>query len=198
MNMKLLTLITLFFTFNAFSQANEARINQLRSDTKIDSNDKAVFDLLDEFYMQALQSDLGDLNPDTGKKIEKMYRSKKTKNRHLLLMFMAYQDHVSKTAAVGKRPNSKFQVELMTDLAYEFKNIFNKIPAIIYIYKFEALDGSGQNEEAIKTIDEGLTEYPDSVPLKIYKFISSKDENIKADLINNHSNHWMVKQFAIK
>lgn len=195
--MKQLIIITLFLTFNAFAQ-NETRINQLRSETKIDSQDKVVFNLLDEFYMQALQSDAGELNPDMAKKIDKIYNSKKTKNRHLLLMFMAYQDHITKTAAVGKRSNAKFQVELMTDLAYEFKNIFNKIPAIIYIYKFEALDTSGQNEEAIKTLDEALAEYPDSVPLKVYKFQSSKNESIEADLINNHSNHWMVKQFDIK
>jgi hypothetical protein len=113
-------------------------------------------------------------------------------------MFMAYQDHISQTVAVGKRPNTRFQVELKTDLAYEFKNIFNKIPAIIYIYKFEALDTSGQNEEAAKIIDEGLTDYPDSVPLKVYKFLSSKDETIKTDLITNHPNYWMVKQFEIK
>ncbi|MFB3388776.1 hypothetical protein [Flavobacterium sp. LAR06] len=196
--MKKLTTIILFFSLNVFSQPNESRINRLRSETIIDNQDKAVFDLLDEFYTQGLQSELGELNPNTQKKIDKLYKNKNTKNRHLLLMFIAYQDHITQTLAVGKRPNPKFQVELMTDLAYEFQNIFNKIPAIIYIYKFEALDTSGQNEEAAKIIDEGLSDYSDSVPLKIYKFLSSKDETIKTDLVNNHSNHWMVKQFEIK
>jgi len=196
--MKKLTIIILLISFNSFAQPNESRINQLRGETKIDNQDKAVFNLLDEFYFQALQSDLGELSPTTGGKIEKLYQNKKTKNRHLLIMFMAYQDHISQTSAVGKRPNTKFQVELITDLAYEFKNIFNKIPALIYVYKFEALDTSGKNEESAKVIDEGLTEYPDSVPLKVYKFLISKDADIKTDLINNHSNHWMVKQFEIK
>lgn len=190
--------IIFFFTLYTFAQPNEARINQLRGETKVDNQDKAVFDLLDEFYLQGLQSDLGELNPNMPKKIDKIYQNKKTKNRHLLLMFMAYQDHISQTAAVGKRPNVKFQVELMTDLAYEFKNIFNKIPAIIYIYKFEALDTNGQNEEAAKIVEEGLNDYPNSIPLKIYKYLISKDEAIKKDLISNHSNHWMVKQFEIK
>lgn len=196
--MKKLTITILLISFNSFAQPNESRINQLRGETKIDNQDKAVFNLLDEFYNQVLQSDLGELNPTIPKKIEKLYQNKKTKNRHLLMMFMAYQDHISQTSAVGKRPNTKFQVELMTDLAYEFKNIFNRIPALIYVYKFEALDTSGKNEESAKVIDEGLTEYPDSVPLKVYKFLISKDNDIKTDLINNHSNHWMVKQFEIK
>lgn len=196
--MKKLTITILLISFNSFAQPNESRINQLRSETKIDNQDKTVFNLLDEFYFQALQSDLGELSPATGGKIEKLYQNKKTKNRHLLIMFMAYQNHISQTAAIGKRPNTKFQVELITDLAYEFENIFNKIPALIYVYKFEALDTSGKNEESAKVIDEGLTEYPDSVPLKVYKFLISKDADIKTDLINNHSNHWMVKQFEIK
>jgi hypothetical protein len=196
--MRKLTIIFFFITFNVFAQHDESRINQLRKDTKIDSQDKVVFDLLEEFYIQGLQSDLGELNPNMPKKIDKIYHNKKTKNRHLLLMFMAYQEHISQTSAIGKKSNTKFQVELINDLAYEFKNIFNKIPAIIYIYKFEALDLSGQNEEAAKTIEEGLTEYPNSVPIKVYKFQISKDDAIKTDLISNHSDHWMVKQFEIK
>lgn len=196
--MKKRILFILLVTLNAFAQPNESRLKQLRSETKIDNQDTAVFDLLGEFYTQALQSDVGELSPGMPKKIDKLYLNKKTKNRHLLLLFMAYQDHISQTAAVGKKPNTKFQVELMTDLAYEFKRIFNKIPAIIYIYKFEAYDTSGKNEEAAKIIDEGLTEYPDSVPLKVYKFLSSKDEAVKTDLLTNHPNHWMVKQFEIK
>ncbi|MGV3697503.1 hypothetical protein [Flavobacterium sp.] len=195
--MKTQIIISLFITFSGFAQPNESRIQQLRSDTKVDSQDRAVITLLEEFYTQALQSELGALNAETSKKMNKLYQSRKTRNRHLLLMFMAYQDHISKTAAIGKPSNTKFQVEIMTDLAHEFKTIFNEIPAIIYIYKFEALDTSGKKEEAANVLNEGLSEYPDSVPLKIYKFLSSKDEAIKIDLINNHPNHWMVKQFEI-
>lgn len=196
--MKKKFLIILFISFNVFTQTSESRINQLREGTKIDNQDRAVFELLDEFYDQGLQSDAGELSTNMSKKIDKLYQNKKTKNRHLLVMFLAYQDHISQTVAIGKRSNTKFQVDLMTDLAYEFKNIYNKIPAIIYIYKFEALDSNRQNDEATKVIDEGLLEYPDSIPLKVYKFLSSKDEAIKTDLIKNHSNHWMVKQFKIE
>lgn len=86
----------------------------------------------------------------------------------------------------------------MNDLSVEFKNIFNKIPAIIYIYNFEALDLASQNENALKVLDEALNIYPNSIPLKVYKYQKTKDENLKKDLIENNSNHWMVKQVEIK
>lgn len=196
--MKKLFLIVLFFSFNLFAQPNPARINELRSGTKIDSQDTVVFDLLEEFYTQALQSDLGELSSDMPKRMDKLYQNKKTKNRHLLVMFMAYQNHISETVAVGKKSDTKFQIELINDLAYEFKTIFNKIPAIIYIYQFESLSTIGQKEVALKTIEEGLIAYPNSIPLKVYKYLNLKEETIKTDLITNHSNHWMVKQFKIK
>jgi hypothetical protein len=199
--MKKLSLIILFISFNVFSQQNEAYkkyINQLKAESNIDSEDKTIFDLLNDFYIQGLQSDAGELSSEIPKKIEKLYQSKKTKNRHLLLMFMAYQDHITKTAAVGKKPNSNFQVDLMNDLESEFQSIFNKIPTIIYIYKAEALISNGQQAESLKTIERGLTVYPDSVPLKVYKYLDTKSDEIKNDLIVNHAKHWMVKQFEIQ
>ncbi|MFC7773050.1 hypothetical protein [Flavobacterium sp. GCM10027622] len=199
--MKKLSLLLLFFSFNVFSQQNEAYkkySNQLKAENKIDSEDKSVFDLLDEFYNQVLQSETGELSSEIPKKIEQLYQGKKTKNRHLLLLFLAYQDHITKTAAVGKKPNSNFQVALMNDLESEFQSIFNKIPAIIYIYKAEAYFSNGQQSESLKTIESGLTVYPDSVPLKVYKYLDTKNEDLKKDLLLNHSKHWMVKQFEIQ
>jgi hypothetical protein len=199
--MKNLSLIILFISFNLFSQQNEAYknyINQLKTESKIDSEDKTVYDLLDEFYNHGLQSEAGELSSEIPKKIEQLYHDNKTKNRHLLLMFMAYQDHITKTAAVGKKPNSNFQVDLMNDLENEFQSIFNKIPAIVYIYKAEAFISNGQPAESLKTIESGLTVYPDSVPLKVYKYLDTKNDDIKNDLIVNHAEHWMVKQFEIQ
>ncbi|MBC3542237.1 hypothetical protein ACFSC6_13645 [Rufibacter sediminis] len=196
--MKKLYIIFLFISFNALAQVDEARISKIRGNTKIDNQDKAVLNLMEEFYTQMLQSDAGKLSPNTPEKLDNLLRNGRTRNRHLLVMFMVYQQHISQTAASGKRPDTKFQVELMTDLAFEFKNIYNEVPAIIYVYQSEALNSSGQNQEALKIIEEGLTVYPNSVPLKVYKYLGTKDDALKIDLIGNHSNHWMVKQFAIK
>ncbi|MCL9806835.1 hypothetical protein NAT51_14970 [Flavobacterium amniphilum] len=196
--MKKITLLLLFLAFNAFGQHNEERLVKFRNMTTIDSNDETVFNLLQELYSQILQSDSGELDPSMGKKTNKLYQSEKTKNRHLLILFMAYQSHITETAAAGKKPNTGLQLGLSADLTYEFKNIYNKIPAIVYIYRYEALDSGGQKEEAVKVIEEGLSAYPDSVPLKIYKYLNSKDQALKEDLFLHHHNHWMVKQFMMR
>ena len=200
--MKRLCLIILaLISIPAFAQQDEAYknyIHQAKSETKIDSEDKAVFNLLEEFYLQGLQSESGEVSPDIPKKTDKLYNNSETKNRHLLVMFVVYQNYISETAAVGKTPDSKFQVALMRDLENEFKTIYNKVPAIIYIYKAEALSSDGQDEESSKTLESGLLAYPDSVPLKVYKYMSSRNEALKKDLVKNHSNHWMVKQFEIQ
>jgi hypothetical protein len=69
---------------------------------------------------------------------------------------------------------------------------------IIYIYKYEALDSGNKKDEAKAAALQGLKEYPDSVPLKVYTYLTTKDDKIKNDLIKNHPNHWMVKQFGIQ
>lgn len=198
--MKKRILIILLVSLHVFSQQNEtykSYINQLKKESKIDGGDRAVFHLLDEFYMQVLQSDAGEFSPGFAKKIENLYQNKKTKNRHLLIMFLTYQDHITKTAAVGKSTNPIFQVDLMTDLENEFQSIFNEIPAIIYIYTVEAYISNVDKARTLNTIEKGLKAYPDAVPLKVYKYLETNSDEVKKDLITNHANHWMVKQFEI-
>ena len=40
-------------------------------------------------------------------------------------------------------------------------------------------------------------EYSDSVPLKVYQYLKTKDQLLKEDLIKNHANHWMVLQYKL-
>lgn len=195
---KIWSIVFVCFTYTVYTQPNEARLQQLRANVTIDATDTSVIDLLDDFYEQGLQSDAGELSPDLAQRIEKIARNKKTKNKHLFLLFMAYQDHISQTAAVGKAPNSKFQLELMVDLAHECKMIYNKIPAIVYVYHYEALVSNGRSTAAATLLQEALNIYPDAIPLKVYQYLLSKEPALKTDLLNNHSNHWMVKQFEIK
>ena len=70
--MRKLALLILVIPFTIFAQHDASRINQLRSEAKIDKQDSEVFDLLEEFYLQALQSDLGELSADMPKKIDKI------------------------------------------------------------------------------------------------------------------------------
>ena len=46
-------------------------------------------------------------------------------------------------------------------------------------------------------ISEGLKEYSDSVPLKVYQYLKTKDQLLKEDLIKTHANHWMVLQYKL-
>ncbi|MEF9480075.1 hypothetical protein OWR28_22280 [Chryseobacterium sp. 1B4] len=86
----------------------------------------------------------------------------------------------------------------MNLLESETKEVYGKVPAIIYIFKAEALDSGSKKEEAKITVANGLKEYPDSIPLKVYSYLNTQDEALRQDLIQNHPNHWMVQQFGIK
>lgn len=197
----LILLFLLLFSINAFSQKSDEYakfIEQLNADTKTDKNDKTVLNLLNDFYEQALQSDKGELNPDIPERIQKIYSDKNAKNVQILNMFLVYQEHISQTSAAGKQPDPNFQINLMTDLETELKNVYGNIPVIISIYKAEALNSNGQTKESFETVSESLEKFPNSVPLKVYKYLDTKDEKIKQDLVKNHSNHWMVQQFGIE
>ncbi|MDQ0592033.1 hypothetical protein QFZ37_000402 [Chryseobacterium ginsenosidimutans] len=198
---KLVLLLFLFFGINAFSQTAAAAkevFEKIKSESQIDGNDKTIYNLLDEFYDKNLQSENDEMTPETIEKIQKLASDSTTKNLHILILFLMYQQHISQTATVGKKPNPDFQIATMRLLEDEIRSVYGKVPAIIYIYKYEALDNGTKKDEAKPVAIQGLKEYPDSVPLKVYTYLNTKDETIKNDLIKNHPNHWMVKQFGIK
>ncbi|PZU15358.1 MAG: hypothetical protein DI622_12725 [Chryseobacterium sp.] len=170
----------------------------LKKKSQIDKSDKTIYNLLTTFYEKNLQADQEEMAPEDIQQIEKLVSDPNTKNLHILMLFLMYQQHISKTAAVGKEPDADFQIETMNILENETKDIFGKIPAIIYIYKAEALESGHKKDESQNTILQGLKEYPDSIPLKVYSYLNTKDNTIKDDLIKNHSKHWMVQQFEIK
>lgn len=194
-------IILILLSTNSFAQKSDGYLNlikELKKETKVDKSDKTVYDLLNNIYEEMLQSESGVLKPETIDKVQKFYSNSNSKNKHIFNMFFAYQNHISETAAVGKEPNSKFQVDLMSDLEEEINNVYGDVPIIILIYKAEALNSNGQTKESADLISRSLAIFPDSVSLKVYKYLDTKDEKIKLDLIKNHSNHWMVQQFQIK
>lgn len=198
---KLVLALFFFFGVQAFSQTAAAAkeiFEKIKKESKIDGNDKAVYNLLDEFYDKNLQSENDEMTSETVEKIQRLATDPNTKNIHVLMLFLMYQQHISQTAAVGKEPNPEFQIETMRLLENETKEIYGKVPVIIYIYKYEALDSGNKKDEAKAAALQGLKEYPDSVPLKVYTYLTTKDDKIKNDLIKNHPNHWMVKQFGIQ
>ncbi len=193
------TLLCLSVTIFAQSGNSMASILQkIKSQSKIDTQDKTVYDLMDEFYQKNLQADNDEMTPEFTHKLQKAVSDSNTKNIHLLYLFLMYQQHISQAVAEGKKPNPVFQIETMNLLESETKEVYGKLPAIIYIFKAEALDSGSKKEEAQMTVASGLKEYPDSVPLKVYSYLNTKDENLRKDLTQNHPNHWMVQQFGIQ
>lgn len=194
-------ILLIFLSTNSFAQKSDEYLNfikDLKIETQVDKSDKTVYDLLNNFYEETLQSEAGEMKPETISKIQSYYSNNSSKNKHIFNMFFAYQNHITETAAAGKQPNSKFQVDLICDLEEEIKNVYGNVPIIILIYKAEALNSNGQSIESAELINKSLITFPTSIPLKVYKYLDSKDEKIKLDLVENHSNHWMVQQFQIK
>ena len=176
----------------------DSTLNRLKSTSGTDATDTRIFDLLQNFYNEALQADNGNLSQETVQHVNNYVGDTKTKNRHLLMMFLMYQQHISQTAAKGEKPNSEYQVNLTKLLEKEMNAVYGKVPTIVYIYKAEALQSHGKIEEAKAAIVTALKVYPDSVPLKVYRYLDTQDEQIKKDLVQNHSGHWLVKQNGIK
>lgn len=200
--MKKLALIFLIMINLSLYAQNKPSIKdiypEIKKQSQIDKSDKTVYNLLTTFYEKNLQADQEEMTPEDIQQIERLVSDPSTKNIHILMLFLMYQQHISKTAAVGKEPDADFQIDTMNILEDETKEVFGKIPAIIYIYKAEALESGHRKEESQNTVAQGLKEYPDSIPLKVYSYLNTKDNAIKNDLIKNHSKHWMVQQFEIK
>ncbi len=198
---KLLLIFFIIINLSLYAQ-NKPSIKdiypELKKQSQIDKSDQTIYNLLTTFYEKNLQADQEEMTPEDIQQIERLVSDPNTKNLHILMLFLMYQQHISKTAAVGKEPDADFQIDTMNILESETKEIFGKVPAIIYIYKAEALESGHKKEESQNTVAQGLKEYPDSIPLKVYAYLNTHDATIKNDLIKNHSKHWMVQQFEIK
>ncbi|WP_294202216.1 hypothetical protein [Chryseobacterium sp. sg2396] len=200
--MKKLFLLFLFFTgLNIPAQTAAAAkevFEKIKKESKIDGTDKTIYNILDGFYIKTLQAENDEMSPETIEKIQGLAANPETKNLHILMLFLMYQQHISQTEAAGKKPNPEFQMATLKLLEDEIQSVYGKVPALIYIYNYEALESGNRKEEAKAIALQGLKEYPDSVPLKVYVYLNTHDETIKNDLLKNHANHWMVKQFEIK
>jgi hypothetical protein len=201
--MKILyTSLLVLLSFYSFSQSRSnsfiKTVNQIKSQSKIDKNDKEALNLIDYFYNDALQSDKGELEANTINKLQAFMGSKDSKNKHLLMLFLMYQEHISETAARGLMPDSKFQVLAANTIEQEFNTLYGVTPAIIYIYKAEALSSDKKSQEAKEVVKRGLEDYPNSIPLKVYTYLDTKDESLKKDLVQNHARHWLVMQNKIE
>lgn len=202
--MKVVFVIMLFVcSFAAKAQSRidmflDSTLKELKTQGKVDETDLKVFVLLDRFYNEALQSDKGELTRETVGQINEYVAKAKAKNRHLLILFLMYQEYISSTAAQGNRADPNYQLAIINLLEREVTSIYDKVPIIVNIYKAEALQSAGLKNEAKDLIANTLKQYPNSIPMKVYRFLDTNDEGIKTDLLQHHSGHWMVQQFKIK
>jgi len=79
---KLLLLILILVSFKSNSQQTETYknfIEQLKKDSKTDKNDKTVYNLLNDFYEQVLQSEKGEMTPKYRKEFKNYMKIKMQK-----------------------------------------------------------------------------------------------------------------------
>lgn len=172
-------------------------INTLTKNEIRDSTDKTIYHLMDELFQGILQSDNLNVSQETIAKIDKIMKSDQVKNKHLLMLFLLYQNVVGQSAQSGTS-NPQAQLEILRTLSNEHSNIYNQIPVIIYIYLAEAYKANKQHEEVVKTLNVSRKLYPDAIPLKVYQYMETKDETLKADILKNHKDHWLVKQYITR
>lgn len=201
--MKIKLLIAfLIFSIPTFSIAQEnsgikEMINTLTKNAIRDSTDKTVYLLMDELFQEILQADNLNISQETIAKLDKIAKSDQAKNKHLLTLFLLYQNFTEQSVRTGQS-NRQIQLEILHTLSDEYSNLYNQIPVIIYIYLVESYKANKQNEEVAKTLQVSRKLYPDAIPLKVYQFMETKDETLKADILKNHKDHWLVKQFITK
>lgn len=172
--------------------------DDLKSKSKIDKSDTTSLEIINNFYHDVLQSDKGELGSNTINKVQKFMASPDAKNKYLIEIFLMYLQHISETAAKNLKTNADFQVAAMKKLKNDFTELYDITPAIVFIYGSEAFESAQKIEEAKKEVLDGLNTYPNSIPLKVYHYLGTKNEEIKKDLITNHTNHWLVIQSNIK
>ncbi|MBE8713840.1 hypothetical protein [Sphingobacterium hungaricum] len=192
----------LFCGLEAFSQNPinyDEQFDKIKEKAKIDKTDTTVYNLLNRFFEDVLQVEKQQmLSEETIKGLQTFYADPEAKNRFVLDLFMTYQQYVTDVQLAGKPANTKYQVALIDYLDQELKELFGNSPAIIYIYRMEAYNADKQYEISNQIAMYGLQSYPEAVPLKVYGYLGSKDENIKNDLLKNHANHWLVIERKIK
>ncbi len=200
---KILTIALLMF-FGTISAQNEIDeyINTVIVDSKntnpVDAKDLTMKNLFDQFYNEVLQDESGQISEDLLNKITVMVESPSTKNMQLMNLLLVFQDYINEVSENPSSLNSEFQLKIVEAMENEFINLKQDVPAIIYVYKIEALQTNEKFDESDKLIEVALKKFPNSVPIKAYKFLATEDENVKNDLIKNHSNHWFVKQLDLK
>ncbi|WP_462248767.1 hypothetical protein [Ferruginibacter sp.] len=170
----------------------------VKNKTKILAKDKKIIFLLDNLYEKTMQANDNELDEKTLKEYQSYQIDTSLANRHIALLFDSYQTIITETASKGKQAPSKICIPLMQSLSVECLKLYNRIPALVYIYMGEALQSAGMVEDARKHFKMSLQFYPTSIPLQVYNYELELDQIEKKkqllNLKNKYRKHWMVKE----
>ncbi|MFZ4262898.1 hypothetical protein ACFRAE_12695 [Sphingobacterium sp. HJSM2_6] len=195
--MKLL-LISLFSCLFMCTQAQDKldiikSLQELKNKSHIDGEDSTMLKLYHELYFNSLQKDVFSLDPELLNRIQSLIKGPRTKNVHLLVSLLKYQDAIRLREEGKIKFDQEMQLAMINFMDQEFLEIYNQTPALVYIYKTETLEMNGQSPELLENIEQGLKAFPDCIPLKLYLYNNYKNEALKKELLQNHASHWLVK-----
>ena len=192
---KYIILISFFLTSTIFAQNKkniiEETFDKIKNDTKVDKKDLTCYNLTQKMYNEVLQNDISELQKSTIEEIKNYQSNRKSKNTYLFTTLMFYQEIISKSAE-QKISKPKLQRDIINYLEKEFLEVYNNIPAIIYVYKVETLNLFNDKSELKKYIDEGLKNYPNSIPLKYYSYKYLNELTYKEELMRINKIHWLL------
>ena len=142
MKKQIIFLLLSFLTLTTFAQTKkniiEETFDNIKSKTKVDKSDSTCFYLTQKMYDEVLQNEISEIRKSTIEEINEFQKSKKSKNTYIFSALMFYQEVITKSAE-QKVLKPELQREIINYLEKEFINVYNKIPAIIYVYKVETL-----------------------------------------------------------
>ncbi|MDI9311979.1 MAG: hypothetical protein QM535_17330 [Limnohabitans sp.] len=192
---KYIVILSLFLTSTIFAQTKkniiEETFDKIKSNTKIDKNDSTCFNLTQKMYDEVLQNEISEFQKSTIEEINEFQKSRKSKNTYLFTALMFYQEIITKSAE-QKVVKPELQRDIINYLEKEFLYVYNRIPTIIYVYKVETLNLLEDKTELKKYIDEGLKNYPNSIPLKYYSYKFLNVQTYKEDLMKLNKKHWLI------
>lgn len=196
-------LVFFLFGLTAIAQ-NDTLIQQVKTDLlefkkkqSIDASDNIVRSLLNDLYEETLQSDNGTCSQTTLRRFQLISSDSSFVNGSILFLFNKYQAYITESSLNENAKSPQFQLDLIKLLADECVLIYEEIPTIVVVYMAESLMASGYIQKTINHIDYALQLYPNSIPLKVYKYLLNPDEYtyLKKQLLREHPNHWMVKEY---
>jgi hypothetical protein len=190
-----------FFCYpqGSLSQSAAQQYAVINENAFIDNSDMTVYNLLNAFYKESLNSDAGEVSQKTIDQVKKIMADNNFPNRNLLEILLFYQDQLRLMAERNEKPNTSFQILTTDVLATQSEKIYGKVPVLIQIYKGETFMVAYMDDKAQAIFKEILVSYPDCIPARVYNCMLTTDEaekqRLSAALKKERPNHWMVKQF---